>query len=78
MTKMQSGWATPLKRGTVPDGSDGPLLRSQVISIPNGLTYGKDGHVPCDHIAEFEYALATWTMQVDKTSSAMKWKRRAH
>ena len=35
---------------------DGPLLESTVISTPNGMSYGHDGHIPCDHVARFTYA----------------------
>jgi hypothetical protein len=46
-----------------------PLLHSWVESIPNGRSYGREGHVPCDHVAVFEYEDCTrrfdgtdWTM----------------
>jgi len=31
------------------------LTQHDIISIPNGQQYGKDGHIPCDHEAHFYY-----------------------
>ena len=31
------------------------LCAHRIVSIPNGQQYGKQGHIPCDHIAEFLY-----------------------
>ena len=28
-------------------------VEHQIHSIPNGQHYGKNGHIPCDHYAEF-------------------------
>lgn len=33
-----------------------PLISSRTESVPNGQSYGRGGHIPCDHIAVFEYA----------------------
>ena len=35
------------------------LLGSSIQSTPNGLHYGLPGHVPCKHVAVFQYADCT-------------------
>lgn len=31
------------------------MISSRVVSTPNGQHYGNEDHVPCDHVAVFEY-----------------------
>lgn len=43
----------------MPWGRD--LIGHRVASTPNGRSYGINGHVPCDHVAVFEYPDCTRT-----------------
>lgn len=45
-------WATALKDA-------GEFQSHHIESMPNGQAYGLDGHVPCNHVAVFEYTKAT-------------------
>ncbi len=36
-----------------------PLLSYHIESTPNGQSYGTPGHIPCNHVAVFEYASNT-------------------
>ena len=52
-----------------PEPDNEKLISSRVESIPNGRMYGLNGHIPCDHVAVFEYASCqrrfdgkTWTV----------------
>lgn len=37
----------------LPDRRD--MISSRVVSIPDGRNYGVSAHVPCKHVAIFEY-----------------------
>ena len=37
----------------------GEFQSHHIESVPNGQSYGINGHVPCNHIAVFTYAKAT-------------------
>ncbi len=45
----------------------GDMISSRVEAVPNGQHYGKDGHIPCDHIAIFEYPDCTRTFDKNGT-----------
>lgn len=38
--------------------NSGDYIGFTIESIPNGQSYGKEGHVPSDHVAVFEYKKA--------------------
>jgi hypothetical protein len=35
--------------------ADQECVSHEIVSTPNGQHYGKQGHVPCDHMAVFHY-----------------------
>ena len=37
----------------------GDFQSHHIESTPNGQSYGKEGHIPCDHVAVFDYTRAT-------------------
>lgn len=45
-------WATALKDA-------GEFQSHRIESTPSGQSYGLNGHVPCNHVAVFEYTKAT-------------------
>lgn len=44
---------------------DGNLVEAKVVSTPNGMSYGINGHIPCNHVAVFTYAKAVKTFHGD-------------
>ena len=42
-------------------GFPGEMIASHTVSTPNGRHYGKEGHVPADHVAMFDYPDCTRT-----------------
>ena len=44
----------------------GAMLCSDVISVPNGQGAYRDGSLPCDHTAVFEYADCLRTLRQDQ------------
>ena len=44
----------------------GAMLRSGVVSVPNGQGAYRDGSLPCNHTAVFEYADCLRTLIQDK------------
>ena len=48
-----------------PDGKE-EMISSRTESRPNGKVYGINGHIPCDHVAVFEYP--SYTREYDGTN----------
>lgn len=56
--------AAILQRDAEERANSDTMVVHEIISTPNGQKYGKEGHIPCDHVVEFRiWAVDTITVR---------------
>ena len=53
------------------------MVDHTVISTPNGQSYGKDGHIPCDHVCVFTYEDGNMMTVEGRKDGFVEWRKAA-
>ena len=54
-TAENLAWIMNRHESTAARQEEESCVSHEIVSTPNGQHYGKQGHIPCDHMAVFHY-----------------------